>query len=180
MWTAIPDGDFIVTLTIDENTGDYVADKTYAEIASAVANGKSPVLLDADSGDLYPYINTSNRWADRYKAHGFVNTFVSYSIVSEKGFCICSNNSILEINHNYSYSRVTLNGSAEVNASFYAPTTSGTSGQLAVSSGANSAPTWVSFCTEAEIEEMLAANGLTTTIIDGYEEYDSGSGGGTT
>lgn len=40
-------------------------------------------------------------------------------------------------------SAVTLNGSSTKNASFYAPTAAGTSGQFLKSNGANKAPTWV-------------------------------------
>ena len=37
---------------------------------------------------------------------------------------------------------ITLNGATNTNPAFYAPTTSGSSGQLLYAGGANTAPTW--------------------------------------
>lgn len=58
---------------------------------------------------------------------------------------------------------ITLNGTANANLSFYAPTTSGSSGQVLVSNGANSAPTW-----QTAVKKYTATNDAITASGDAF------------
>lgn len=92
---APSNGGFLVTLT--ENNGTYTADKTFAEISTAVASGIVPVLK-ADYGTDSIYYSCSS--CGNTDACFYVTSIDSGTIYTE-GFDISADGTVYKVNEQY-------------------------------------------------------------------------------
>lgn len=132
-WASIPAENMIVNVTNGQNEGEYIADKTYAEIVAALSAGKNVTCVYDDNHHLNDIYDASDD-SGIIKFSGLTNLNDVYIITFWDDDAIDFDS--------YTVPSITLNGSATVwNPSFYAPTSAGTSGYVLTSSGSG-APTW--------------------------------------
>ena len=94
---------FVITLTQDENSNWYVADKTYAEINDAFENNRVLICYDSVHEKYYPFQGSNGIYYDRGNAFNFYEIYTeSYAdIIGAKGFFITPGNYVYSIDDSF-------------------------------------------------------------------------------
>ena len=162
------------------NDGDILA-TTINITAFPTINNKSTVLTGTSAPSSSPdfagqlYIDTTNKVIYMSTGTTSVDNWKNMSVASKLGTATVgsstkpiylSSGTPTEASTYAGGTKITLNGTAKgaTDASFYAPTASGTANQVLVSGGSNTAPTWTN-------QSNIAAGTATTA-----QDYDTSTG----
>lgn len=159
---------FIVTVSGSPKTSN----KTFSEISAAITAGKEVICIDSGTNYIYQlqsYGNSEIRFIlTELYYDGEANSYEVYT----NYVTIDSSNSVTADYVSHAIPHITINGSATINPSFYAPTSAGTSGYVLTSNGSG-APTWQ----QAPAGVTVTLNGSTTTTPSFYAPTTSGQSG---